>query len=195
VEGGSVVDRDRNVLDLHMSVLLRGLVPFRRLSYQESLYLAEQQASVLLKLAHVHEPPVPVEQLVQEVGLAAEVRDDPTLTGPGQSWFDSSLGEWIIAVNPNQHSATRAFVIAHEIKHSLDDAFGPTLYRPVDVMTTHERSEHAADYFAVSLMAPRLWVERRWRRGHEDVTSLADQFGILPACMRLRLASLGLVDD
>jgi hypothetical protein len=104
-----------------MLILLRGLVPYRRLGYEESLFYAEQQSFVFLKLAHVFEPAVPIEQLVTEVGLAAEIRDDPTQPAPGQSWLDQASGDWIISLNVTRGPAERAFVIAHEVKQIIDD--------------------------------------------------------------------------
>jgi len=56
------------------------------------LFYAEQQASVLLKLVRILEPPVPIELLVTEVGLAGEVRDDPNQSDLGQSRLDQA--EW-----------------------------------------------------------------------------------------------------
>jgi Zn-dependent peptidase ImmA (M78 family) len=189
------LNEDRNVLDLHVSVLLRGLVPFRRLTYQESLYFAEQQAAVLLKLVHVYEPPVLVEELVQEVGLALEVRDDPTQNTPGRSFFDHDRGEWIMSLNLELGHLGRGFVIAHEVKHILDDGFGPTLYRPVDIMTTSQRQEYVAQYFAACLVMPRLWIGRGWRQEGQSIEAMAIQFGVTPACMQLRLEAMGLLDD
>ncbi len=189
------MNEEWNVLDSHVSVLLRGLVPFRKLTYQESLYFAEQQATVLLKLVHVYEPPIQVEKLVQEVGLAVEVRDDPTQSTPGRSYFDHDRGEWIITLNLGLGHYGRGFVIAHEIKHILDDGFGPTLYRPVDIMTTNQREEYVAQYFAACLVMPRLWVERSWRQGEQSVEAMAIQFSVAPACMRLRLEAKGLLGD
>jgi len=189
------VEEYRSLPKTHITVVLRGLVPFRRLTYQEALYYAEQQAMVLLRLARMHEPPVPVERLVLEAGLAAEIRDDPPVAAPGTSSFNQSRGEWVITINPDQQQATREFVIAHEVKHILDDGFGPTLYRPVDIMTSAQRKEYVADYFAACLTMPRLWVERAWRRGHQDIDTLAEQFGVLPACMWLRLEALRLLQN
>lgn len=187
------LNEDENVLDLHLSVLLRGLVPYRRLSYQEALFYAEQQASVFLKLVHIHEPPVPVEQLVQDVGLAAVVKDDPAQAAPGQSQLDQITGEWVISLNPESDAAGRGFVIAHEVKHILDEGFGETLYRPVDVMTPAQRKEYVADYFAACLLMPRPWLERYWRQGVRDIKAIADRFGTSPACVRLRLEALELL--
>jgi Zn-dependent peptidase ImmA (M78 family) len=178
-----------------MLVLLRALVPYRRLSYQESLFYAEQQSAIFLKLVHVLEPPVPVERLVTEVGLAAEVQDDQAQATPGLARFDRARGDWIISLNVEHGPAEREFVIAHEVKHIADDGFGATLYRPIDVMTVHEREEHAADFFAMSLLAPRPWVERQWRRGDRNIERLAREFGVSPARMRLRLEALGLLAD
>lgn len=130
-----------------------------------------------------------------EVGLATEVRDDPTQTAPGLSWPDQASGDWVISLNVKDHPSERAFVISHEVKHILDDGFGPMLYRPVDVMTMQERKEHAADYFAMCLLMPRPWVERYWRKGDQDIAKLARRFGASPGRMWLRLEALGLLEN
>lgn len=184
-----------SILDRHIAVLLRGLVPFRRLSYPEALYYAEQQASAFLKLVQVHEPPVPIEQLVVETGLAAEIREDPTLSRPGRSWLDQAMGNWIISLHPESSMGDRAYVIAHEVKHILDEGFGPTLYQPVDVMTSLERAEHGANAFATFLLMPQPWIERAWKQGCRNVETLADSFGVVATRMSLRLEALALPEN
>jgi IrrE N-terminal-like domain len=188
-------DTPGSLLDLHIAVLLRALVPYRRLSYEEGLFYAEQQASIFLKLVSVLEPPVAIEKTVTEVGLAAQIEDDPMQRTPGQSKLDQTTGNWVITLNLNQGSADRSFVVAHEIKHILDHGFGATLYRPVDVMTTQQRKEHVADYFATCLLMPRLWVERYWRSGSQSVDVMADRFDVSSGRMWLRLEALGLLDE
>jgi hypothetical protein len=188
-----VRDTPGSALDLHIAVLLRALIPYRRLSYEEGLFYAEQQASIFLKLVYVLEPPVPIEKIVSEVGLAT-VEDDPMLPMPGQSGLDQARGDWIIKLNLRQGPDDRSFVISHEIKHIIDHGFGATLYRPVDVMTTQQRKEHAADYFAACLLMPRLWVERCWRHGGHSVKDMAKHFDVSPGRMWLRLEALGLLE-
>jgi hypothetical protein len=178
----------------HIAVSLRQLVPYRKLTHSESLYFAEQQAQAFLRLAHVHEPPVPIERLVREMGLATDIRDDPALNDLGQSSCDRITGEWTIRLNLERGTNSRGYVIAHEVKHILDFGFGDTLYRPVDVMTKTERAEHAANYFAACLMVPRPWIERQWRRGNHDLEALAAQFDVKATGMWLRLTALGLLD-
>jgi hypothetical protein len=185
----------RNPLDLHAAVLLRALVPYRKLRHQEALFYAEQQASVFLKLAHVHEPPVRIEQLVSELGLTAEIRDDPQQRQPGRSQFDNATGDWVITLNPHLPSVERPFVIAHEVKHILDNGFGEALYGPVDVMSTAQRKEHVADYFSACLLMPQLWVERYWRQGLRTANDMASRFQTSPQRMRLRLEALELLES
>jgi len=85
-------------------------------------------------------------------------------------------------------------VIAHEIKHTLDDGFGEVLYRPVDVMTTAQRREYMADYFATCLLMPRLWLERYWKRGVRSTGELSRQFRTSLVRMRLRQDMLDLLE-
>src|SRR5690348_324053 len=91
----------RNPLDLHAAVLLRALVPYRKLSHQEALFYAEQQAAVFLKLAHLHEPPVLIEQLASELGLAASIQSDPQQEQSGMSRFETATRDWVITLSPD----------------------------------------------------------------------------------------------
>jgi IrrE N-terminal-like domain len=181
-----------DALDLHIAILLRALVPYRRLGYVEALFYAEQQATVFLKLVHLLEPPVPIERLVTEVGLAMAIKNDPMQPVAGQSVLDPTSGEWTITLNMNRGSADRAFVVAREMKRILDHGFGSKLYQPVDVMTTGQRCEHTADYFAMCVLIPQLWVERYWRRGFRNVEEMASVFETTSARMLLRLQALAL---
>jgi hypothetical protein len=180
---------------LHVLVLLRSLVPFRKLSHAEALFLAEQQAAVLLKLVHVFEPPVQVEQIALDVGIVGAILDDPEQEKPGRSIFGQTDDSWVITLNSPERAGDRNFVIAHEIKHILDHGFGEVLYRPVDVMTTEDRQEHAATYFASCLTMPRPWLELLWERHVRSAGELSGLFGTAHDCMRFRLEVLGLLDE
>ena len=61
-------------------------------------------------------------------------------------------------------------------------------------MSTAQRKEHVADYFATCLIIPRLWVERYWRRGLRTADEMASRFGTSPQRMRLRLEALELLE-
>jgi hypothetical protein len=183
----------RSPLDLHISILLRALVPYRKLGYSEALFYAEQQATVFLKLVHLHEPPVPIEELACQVGLTTEIIDGACQQALAKSTLGPS-GDWIITLDP-KCGGDRRFIVAHELKHILDDGFGAELYRPVDVMTIREREEHVSNYFAACLLMPRPWLERYRRRGIHNVEDLAGLFGTSPERMQLRLEALGLIED
>jgi len=184
----------RSPLDLHTMVLLRALVPYRKLSHSEALFFAEQQAAILLKLVHVFEPPVQVEQIALDVGIVGAIREDQSQQTPGKSSFDQTGDSWLITLSPQGRAEDADFVIAHEIKHILDDGFGEVLYRPVDVMTIKHRKEHAANYFASCLTMPRPWVERLWKRGGCSAEELSRRFSTSPASMRFRLEVLGMIE-
>jgi predicted transcriptional regulator len=183
-----------NPIDLHAAVLLRALVPYRKLTHDEALFYAEQQASVFLKLTHIHEPPVQIEQIVGELGLAAGIRTEPQQEQPGMSRFDEAARDWVIALRADVPTADRSFVIAHEVKHILDNGFGERLYGPVDVMSKAQRREFAADYFATCVLMPRLWLERDWKQGMRNLVKLADRFGTSASHLQHRLEALGLIE-
>jgi|SRR5271166_5873211 len=183
----------RSPLDLHTLILLRALVPYRKLNHAEALFFAEQQAAVLLQLVQVFEPPVDVEQIALDAGIVGAIRDDPLQRKRGKSSFNQTSDSWLITLSPQGRSDSGEFVVAHEVKHILDNGFGELLYRPVDFMATEYRREHAANYFAACLTMPRPWLERFWQKGGCNATELSQHFNVPAGCMQFRLEALGMI--
>lgn len=184
----------RSPLDLHISILLRALVPYRKLNHAEALFFAEEQAAVLLQLVQVFEPPVQVEQIALDAGIVGAIQDDPAQRKPERASFNQTSDSWLITLNPEGRADGSTFVVAHEVKHILDDGFGEILYRPVDFMTTEYRTEHAANYFAACLTMPRPWLERCWKRGERSTAELSRRFHAPHECMQFRLEALGMTE-
>lgn len=184
----------RSKLDLHLATLLRGMVPYRGLSREEALFYAEQQASVLLKLVQVHEPPVPVEELALETGLVRHVINDSMQIALGKSTLKVN-GDWIVTLNTARAEDQRSFVTAHEVKHILDYQFVDVLYPPVAVSPTARRREDMANYFALCLTMPRSWLKMYAPRCPGDPGGLAQVFDTSRELMEFRLATLGLLSD
>jgi Zn-dependent peptidase ImmA (M78 family) len=180
-------------LDVHILILLRALVPYRKLNHAEALFFAEQQAAVLLQLVQVFEPPVDVEQIALDACIVAAIQDDPDQQNSGKASFNQTTGSWLITLNPEGRAAGSAFVIAHEMKHIMDNGFGELLYRPVDFMATEYRREHAANYFAACLTMPRPWLERCWKKGECNATELSQHFNVPAGSMQFRLEALGMI--
>jgi hypothetical protein len=169
---------------------LRGLVPDRGLEHAEALFMAEVQATRLLRLAKVVEPSVPVTEIAGRVGVTVGHDADQQCMGRAESQVD---GTWHISFKdarlPHQNA-----IIAHELKHIVDYQHGVALYPPVDVMATEYRWHYVAEYFATCLTLPRAFVERSWYRGEQDAQQLAELFETTPEAMLSRLRTLRLIE-
>lgn len=168
---------------------LRTLCPPRRLAPYESRRIAEQQASRLLSLMRVGEPPVP-EQIIEYLPRV-RVRwvDAKSLSGATR-W---SKGRWTILVNRNETWGRQRFSMAHEFKHVIDGPSADTLYRSADPATRTFLAERAADMFAACLLMPRPFMKRvYYDEGIRDPRELARRFQVSTAAMRIRIEQLRL---
>lgn len=176
-----------------MSVIadLRQLTPHRPLTIAESLRVAELQAARLLAAQEIAEPPVPESVIANlprvQIERAGWMQDSGCV-----GW---SKGRWVIVLNRNEPAVRQRFSLAHEAKHILDAPFGDVLYPGWRGLSTGERAEHVADHFAACLLMPKLWVRRAfYNYGITDTRRLALRFGVSQAAMRVRLASLGMLE-
>jgi len=156
---------------------------------------AHDAAEVLLNLAEVVAPPVPLMRLV---------------AGCGARIMDWDFGECIdgltvkvnsgavIWVNPLQSEARRRFTLAHELGHHLlrhADRFHVDLSGDYSPIATggHPgydwRAERAANEFAANLLMPAAMVRKEYSK-NPDVKSLAKRFSVSVAAMGNRLGNL-----
>jgi hypothetical protein len=168
---------------------LRDLCPPRRLAPYESRRIAEQQASRLLSLMRVTEPPVP-EQIIEYLPrVHVEWVKAHALSGAAR-W---RRGRWIILVNRTDTWGRQRFSLAHEYKHCIDGPLADTLYRSADPAIRKALAERAADTFAASLLMPRSMVKRAYYdEGIRDPGQLARLFQVSTAAMRIRIEQLSL---
>lgn len=169
---------------------LRALCPPRRVTHGEALRVGELQASRMLQLAGITEPPVP-ESLISDVPKVTVRRIIPW---PVSGCTDWAKGTWVIVVNGAEPGVRQRFTIAHEFKHILDYPFIDVLYPANLGMTPHQRAERACDYFAGCLLLPRPWLKRAWVSGLQDTAKLARHFGVSQQAVQTRLLQTGLVD-
>src|ERR1041384_2180991 len=92
---------------------LRDLVPLRPLTHIEQLVLAERQATRLLQLAGITEPPVPEEIMTNLPRLHVE-RVALGGTQGGAQWAG---GRWIVVINSLDSEGRQRFSLFHELKH------------------------------------------------------------------------------
>lgn len=169
---------------------VRQLVPNRSLRPAEDLKVAELQATRLLELLGIARPPVSLADIT--IGLDIRVTIDPatSVLVPAEPEWDAA--GWHITVAGMNSRHMRA-VVAHQLKHILDDQYGSQLYLPTRLLTTADRRDRAAAYFAGCLLMPRAWVEKSWQDASHMVGAIAKRFDAPEAMVRSRLMALGMV--
>lgn len=167
---------------------LRALVPRRQLLYSRSLQIAEQQATLLLRLAGVKEPPVST-SVISSLPRIKVIFDRG---GPvaGSAHWDGH--DWLLVVNARKHEPTRRLSLAHEFKHVIDHTTRGFLYTGMPRLTAAEQGERAADYFASCLLMPSPWVRRASGRGCRTTADFARRFHVPSGLAETRLSQLGL---
>jgi Zn-dependent peptidase ImmA (M78 family) len=172
--------------------VLRDLVPLRRLSYRESLQIAELQASRLLELFDVRGPLVPDELITELPRIAVHYDFDLPVSGSAH-WEN---GRWIITLNASEPHVRQRFSMMHEFKHILDHTTKRYLYGDAFIEPgAAGRAERAADAFAAALLMPKRWIKARWFESHQDVALLAHRAGVSTRALKVRLYYLGLAQD
>jgi len=170
---------------------LRRLTPHRPLTVVEGLRIAELQANRLLAAQGIAEPPVP-ESII---GTLPRVQIERTGWMHDSGCVGWSKGRWLIVLNRGEPPVRQRFSLAHEAKHILDAPFGDTLYPVWGGMTAMERAEQVADHFAACLLMPKQWVRSAFfNEGVTDLRRLAARFDVSQPAMRVRLASLGMLE-
>jgi Zn-dependent peptidase ImmA (M78 family) len=169
---------------------LRDLVPLRPLSYGEAIRVAELQANRFLEKAELTTPPVP-ETIISTQPKCAVVRMTPLPVSGAAHWAKS---RWLIVVNGAEPATRQRYSIAHEFKHVIDHPFIKFLYPEQVGMTTTQRAEQVADYFAACLLMPKAWVKRIYFRDLPSLPELAGLFGVSQLAMSVRLQQLGITE-
>ncbi len=163
---------------------LRKLRPNRRLSLDESLRVAEQQANRLLRicdLTDVSDAPVP-EDLISGLPRFLVRRYPLGASVSGLAHWDR--GRWCIALNSREPIVRQRFSLAHELGHVVES--------PFDRHADPRLVERIADHFAASLLMPRSWVKEAWGHGVQDSAQLAETFFVSEVAMTRRLHDLRL---
>jgi hypothetical protein len=169
---------------------LRGLAPQRALSTLEAMWVAERQATQLLKLSGVTAPPVP-ETIVANL---ARVRLDRFNGERVSGFYEAIGGGWVIGVNAKDAPVRMRFTTLHETKHVIDGKREALMYPPCFGLTSRDRSERMANHFAACALMPKTWLKRDWAAGLQDPERLADRYDVSQAAMIRRLEQLGLID-
>ena len=167
---------------------LRALVPRRPLHYGEALRVAELQADLLLRLARIKEPPVPIDIVSRLPRMHVVWAADSPVAG-SVHWDGH---DWIIVVNSRQHEPRRRYSLAHEFKHVIDHTTRAFLYTGMPRVTAADQAERAADYFAGCLLMPPRQLQEAAIHGCRTAAEYASRFVVPTAAAEKRLAQLGL---
>jgi hypothetical protein len=168
---------------------LRSVVPQRALTPNEALHVAERQAALLLASLGVGAPPVPQRALAELPFLSIDHR--PGLPTSGMATRTDS--GWVIVLKSDEPSFRKAFSLAHELKHVLDDPFIEWLYPRTQLQSAHERAELICNYFAACLLMPKKLVVKDWCSGVQGLERLASRYRVSRQAMSIRLFQLGLL--
>jgi Zn-dependent peptidase ImmA (M78 family) len=148
----------------------------------------ERKALEVLKRFGFGDPPVAVEDICREEGLAVCARPFDYVAG----LFLNDDVFPVIVVNSRQPSARQRFTVAHELGHYYLRHERGSFAEPGGA----SRQERDAERFAANLLMPAAWVRRYWAtygsNPENRVSVLAALFDVSQAALRVRLKELGL---
>lgn len=167
---------------------LRALVPNRRLSYRESLTVAELQANVLRERLGITEPNLPSWAITDLPRIRVQRR--PGLPVSGLTHWHN--GRWLIAVNSDEPKVRQRFSMAHEAKHALDHTIKDRTCWDDAWQTGDTKAERTADYFAGCLLMPKRHI-KRLHGERKTPRELAEIFDVSVVAVQVRQSQLGLL--
>lgn len=176
------------VQDRDVIAALRALLPARDMTWAETHSVAERQATALLRLLHIDEPPVPQFAISSLPGIVVDRREG----WPTSGMAVRARSHWRIVLKADEPRQRQRFSLAHEFKHVLDDPVIDRLHGHLAPRERHERAERLCNYFAACLLMPRAWVKRDWCAGVQRPSQLARRYYVSTEAMTTRLSELGL---
>lgn len=161
-----------------------------------------QKAEELLHKNKVQDAPVPIEKIVK--GLQVLLCPLPAPDDVSGAIIRKD-GFAVIAVNPNHHPNRQRFTIAHELGHLLfhegtlehvDQNFRVN-WRNSESSKAVNWDEIKANRFAAEILMPRDFLRKDLDEvpdlNSESIAQLAKKYEVSPRAMKIRLASLGLI--
>lgn len=154
----------------------------------EHLHYIEALANKALKSINCTEPPVPVEEVSEKLGLRVVLFKFPdsisgVLRKPKQA----------IGVNENHHPIRRRFTIAHELGHFVLHHGNEEDMIDGQFNNSNNSNEREANAFASFLLMPKEWVLSHYKKIGLDAKELAKKFNVSEQAMTIRLLELGLI--
>lgn len=183
-------DTDTDTNARSVLALLRGLVPQRQLTSNETYRIAELQANRLLEHFAIDTTAVP-DEIVSELPRI-KIEREHSLPVSGSAHWNGRY--WVITLSADEHRLRQRFSLMHEFKHILDHTTKDFLHEDRPTSSAHEQAERVADYFAACLLMPKRVVKRLWFEGPQSIEHLAEKLRVSPAALRYRLDQLGLTD-
>ncbi len=169
---------------------LRDLIPGRRISFLESMHIAERQAALLREL---FEDPAP-RFSERRLGLLPKLTiwHEADIPISGASFWDG--GQWVIDINSDEPPDRQRFTVLHEFKHVIDHPHQAHLFSSAQ-STGNSQRELVADYFAACVLMPARQFKAAHRRYDGAVDGLAEHFGVHRGGIVMRLSELGMAQD
>lgn len=182
LQGGMLI-RDADITER-----LRELMPSRSITWSEAHAIAELQATLLLQMQFVSEPPVPQFVIASLPGVVVDWRSG----WPTSGMAVRARSHWRIVLRADESRQRQRFSLAHEYKHVLDDPVIHRLHNHLSPERRQERIERLCNYFAACLLMPRAWLKRDWCNGIQRSQELARRYYVSTEAMTIRLSELGL---
>jgi Zn-dependent peptidase ImmA (M78 family) len=167
-----------------------------------------EAARVCLVQAGITEPPVPVEQLAQNVGAVISYQPFEAEDISGLLYRAAGSAP-VIGVNSNNSKARQRFTIGHELGHlALHQGHELILerlvrlnFRDATSSTASDEEEIEANHFAAELLMPQdllrhslnVLLQGRPLSDLEVVRRLARRFEVSQSAMEYRLTGLGML--
>ncbi len=168
---------------------------------------AENAAKKLLASQRIRRPPVPVERIVDRLGIRIVYHQmEDHVSG---MLVRNDRHQPVIAVNVKHHPNRQRFTIAHELAHFVLHKSEAAVF--VDEFLVHFRSEarprkadpkeFEANQFAGALLMPAKLLKRDLQARPIDVSdedalrSLARRYEVSAQALTVRLVNLGLLAD
>jgi Zn-dependent peptidase ImmA (M78 family) len=171
---------------------LRALIPTHsRVTFTESLRIAEHQANRLLDLHHVTSGPIPSELISDLPKISIEYTNGLVW---GASFWNTNRQVWVIHLSHAEPPAHNRFTLAHEFKHIVDHGRQTLLYHGTRQSDPAAQAEQAADYFAGCLLVPRKFLKSAWEDGMQTTGELAEIFQVSEYTIGNRLRQTGLAN-
>lgn len=159
--------------------------------------------------------PVPVEDIVQQLGIELQYIANTDDQLSGFIYRDTTTGKTILGVNAGHSENRQRFTIAHELGHyllhPLDEVlidrkgygYGYGRLRSLDSSSGEFKEEREANLFAAELLMPDATLRKRayatefdfMDDSEEVVQSLAKEFKVSPQSLTIRLVQMGLLNS